>query len=190
MNFYRFDIRAYAANTRHLSWDEDLAYRLLLDAYYWREAPLPMDRQEVYGLVRATSKTAQKAVDAVLVEFFTETPDGWRNARCYREIASYREEKASTWWSTLTRAQRCAMQGARRAAKISATPKWLSREQKRQIQSLYDESRQKTIETGIAHQVDHIVPLRSEAVCGLHVPWNLQVLTAEKNRLKGNEVLQ
>jgi hypothetical protein len=93
MNFYAFNIGDYAGATRHLSWDEDMAYRRMLDAYYSREAPLPLDRRSVYRLVGASEPRLREAVDTVLVEFFEECHDGWRNNRADEEIAKTQIKK-------------------------------------------------------------------------------------------------
>jgi 5-methylcytosine-specific restriction endonuclease McrA len=65
-------------------------------------------------------------------------------------------------------------------------PTWLSAEQKLQIAAVYASASDLTELTGVVHHVDHIVPLRGELVSGLHVPWNLQVLTAHENCSKSN----
>ena len=73
-----------------------------------------------------------------------------------------------------------------KAAKLKATPAWLSAEQLAKIQARYLEAAWMTRRSGIPHHVDHIVPLQGETVCGLHVPWNLRVIAREFNVRKQN----
>ena len=68
-----------------------------------------------------------------------------------------------------------------------ATPKWLTKEHKQQIVDTYELMRDCRAVTGEDYHVDHIVPLRGENICGLHVPWNLQVLPAYVNLSKANK---
>jgi hypothetical protein len=81
-----------------------------------------------------------------------------------------------------------ALRSKRRAQKLNATPKWLTKEQLLEIETFYIEAVRLTKETGIKHVVDHIIPLQGKNVRGLHVPWNLQILTESKNCSKGNRL--
>jgi hypothetical protein len=71
----------------------------------------------------------------------------------------------------------------RQLARSGAVPKWASREEMRRF---YADARKLTKETGILHTVDHIVPIVSDLVCGLHCEANLQVMPHAANAAKGN----
>lgn len=76
----------------------------------------------------------------------------------------------------------------RRSRKLRACPSWLTLEQLKEIESFYYQAKHRYKETGIPHHVDHIVPLQGKKVSGLHVPWNLQILTASDNSKKSNKL--
>lgn len=72
----------------------------------------------------------------------------------------------------------------RRTRKIQATPLWADESE---ILKVYQLAQSKTKETGIIHHVDHIVPLKSDYVCGLHCEFNLRVIPGRENIVKGNK---
>jgi hypothetical protein len=90
-------------------------------------------------------------------------------------------------WQKANPAKTNAANAKRRSSKLKATPSWLTREDCKQMQAFYDQAQQLTLSTGVQHHVDHIYPLQGETVCGLHVPSNLQVLTAAENMGKSNK---
>ena len=65
----------------------------------------------------------------------------------------------------------------RRAAQLERTVGWSD---KLVIDMIYEDCPE-------GMEVDHIIPLQGEKVSGLHVAWNLQYLTPEENRSKGNK---
>ena len=77
---------------------------------------------------------------------------------------------------------------SRRRRLRNAAPPWLTENHKMQIREMYLAARRLTRDTGVKHAVDHIIPLRSNEVCGLHVPWNLQILTHVENSAKSNKL--
>jgi uncharacterized protein YdaU (DUF1376 family) len=85
MHYYQFSIGDYRAATAHLSNEEDLAYRRLLDMYYDTEAKIPTDTQWVARRIRMDAAV----VLSVLNDMFEQHDDGWFHARCHEVIDQY-----------------------------------------------------------------------------------------------------
>lgn len=56
-----------------------------------------------------------------------------------------------------------------------------------ECEAFYIEARRLTEETGVNYVVDHYWPINGKGSCGLHVPWNLRVITQGENDSKGNK---
>lgn len=76
-----------------------------------------------------------------------------------------------------------AKDAKRRCAKLNATMEGYDKE----LNEIYEDCYMISLVMGDYYEVDHIVPLQGKNVCGLHVPWNLQILHRTKNRSKGNK---
>lgn len=74
---------------------------------------------------------------------------------------------------------------ARQIRKLKAQPGWASQSE---IDLTYENAKLATRILGIEYHVDHIVPLRSKRVCGLHCTANLQVIPAISNIQKSNRL--
>ena len=76
-----------------------------------------------------------------------------------------------------------AVQAHRRARLLKATPKWADLAA---MAIIYKAAKEKTRLEGIKYNVDHIVPLQSKLVCGLHCEDNLQIIPEKENKRKLN----
>ena len=74
----------------------------------------------------------------------------------------------------------------RNALKLQATPTWLTKEQIKEINDIYQIAQDIQWLSEEKLHVDHIIPLQGKEVRGLHVPWNLQIIPQSKNCKKGS----
>jgi len=89
MNFFKKHIGDWIRDTAHLSAVEEGIYSRLIDQYYSREKPLPVDIKAACKLARASSKNDRLAVSYVLDSYFTLTENGYTHDRCDSEIKYY-----------------------------------------------------------------------------------------------------
>ncbi len=123
-------------------------------------------------------RTMRKASAARNADKVTERYNRWL-AKNPEYHANYRQQNSD---------KRALYEAKRRSAKAAAMLGHLTEEQLEQIAAVYAEAKRLTEETGVLHHVDHIIPLQGRDVSGLHVPWNLQVITGSDNSRKGNRL--
>jgi len=106
-------------------------------------------------------------------------------ARHWRENNRETQRQACRNWARNNPEKRQAKLADYVAKKLRSKPAW---GHPSKIRAVYAEATRLTKETGQLHHVDHIVPLRSKIVCGLHWEGNLQVLPHLENQRKGNRI--
>jgi hypothetical protein len=107
----------------------------------------------------------------------------------YKNYVSQNKDKIkeiSSNWQKNNKGKVNAVTAKRHASKMLRTPPWLSKEQSKEIKQFYMMAAELETVFPWKQCVDHIVPLQGKTVSGLHVPWNLQILSATANISKGN----
>jgi hypothetical protein len=101
----------------------------------------------------------------------------------WREINKIKKTAYNKQWRKNNKDKVNANVAKRKALKKQAIPQWANLEA---IKNIYKQADQLTQSTKIPHEVDHIYPLQSKYMCGLHLESNLQILTKTENATKKN----
>lgn len=158
------------------AWQAKNKERIKATRLIWRLAN--KDRINAARRARAAAKRPAKEQSPVTPKLSkSEQLRSWKAANKERVAASERK------WREENRAAKRALIARRRAAKLVRTPTWADQ---KAIKAIYAEALRLTRETGIKHQVDHVIPLQGRFVSGLHIETNLQILTATANHEKFN----
>lgn len=104
-----------------------------------------------------------------------------RREWAYRNLDKKR--KSSADYKKRNPAANNAQGAGYRAKRLQATPSWV---EEFLIEEAYDLAQRRSKVFGFDWHVDHIVPLKSSLVCGLHVHNNLQVIPGKENASKNN----
>lgn len=131
-----------------------------------------LEKGDIYKASRKyTEEMAKKALERAL-QWKKDNPD--------------RVKRLRAEWKKKNKGKVNYYTAKRRASKINATPSWLSEKDLEWIAFMYTVCRDVSEERGEQYHVDHIIPLNSKLACGLHVPSNLQIITAKENIKKHN----
>lgn len=137
---------------------------------------LVLERKRVYGYkVRKTKEWKDKHSEKRRIQ-----AKDWR-ARNLERVRQYNKKykKENT--------DLCVAIANRRTAGKRSSAIRLSSEENTRFLDLYKKAKSMNKEKPRSYNVDHIIPLKHPNICGLHVPWNAQILTQEENFSKRNK---
>ena len=102
-------------------------------------------------------------------------------AERYREQYPEQTKQASKAYRQTHEYKHVAHERITFAKRQNRLPPWITKQHLRQMEEVYKQAEALQKKSGIRMAVDHIVPFKGKTVCGLHVPWNLQVIGFSDN---------
>lgn len=153
------------------------------DTTYFSGKPCPKG----HIAARRTKKADCVECSRIYIRKYLEDPEKRERERkrAYKRWIENKEEynKRRRLWDKNNPEKASAQCKVRNKRVRQATPKWITREQIKQMKEMYIISSEQPDK----YHVDHIIPLKGKNVCGLHVPWNLRIVSAKVNLTKGNK---
>ena len=155
-------------------------------------------RDENKDLITATrardaDKNNAKAKAVYYSDIEASRAQGRITAQAARDRNPENARIATNKWRTEKREDYLVSRGKhtakRRNLKMSATPYVLTEWEELVMSEIYSQASELSRLTGVKHEVDHIIPLIHNKVCGLHNISNLQILTQTENRKKSNRLM-
>ena len=146
-------------------------------------------REKVLAQKRGHYRKNSERIIRQAKEYRDNNRDKVYSEKYYARKVKYRDENRGACnariknWKVRNPGKVASYGRARFAQKRNAVPRWANQ---KVIERIYAESDRVTKETGIRHHVDHIVPLKSKTVCGLHCEQNMRVIPAVSNLSKNN----
>lgn len=135
------------------------------------------------------TKNREKLLDINRQNYEKRRKPRVKKVKVCRVVDKDKAKQSVTRWRKSNKGKANFYAAKRRASKLQATPIWLSPGHCCEIKTMYIMAETMTQEQGVKYHVDHIVPLQGKTVCGLHVPWNLQIIRAADNISKGNRLI-
>lgn len=137
--------------------------------------------QEISRKNKERYEADKDRVKTVLKTYYENNKESLNAAnRLYYHKNRDRMREGFAKWRKSNLDKKRAMNAKRRAAKLMAIPSWADM---KEISKIYKDAQRLS-----GMHVDHIVPLQSKLVCGLHVSNNLQIISAIENSKKSNYI--